>query len=70
MGNATFPNGTTWEGNYYQATVEWIEAGVLLNDSSFGINHAPRVNPPGGEAQDGRVALLTVIQTVVSPQAT
>ncbi|PWO00107.1 hypothetical protein FA09DRAFT_294386 [Tilletiopsis washingtonensis] len=70
VGNATFPNGTTWEGNYYQATVEWIEAGVLLNDSSFGINHAPRVNPPGGEAQDGRVALLTVIQTVVSPQAT
>ncbi|CEH16401.1 hypothetical protein CBOM_06252 [Ceraceosorus bombacis] len=69
VGNATRSNGTTWGGNYYRATVEYIPAGVLLNDTTEGINH-PDVAPPGGNAQDGRVALLTVIQTVVSDQAT
>jgi hypothetical protein len=61
VGNATLSNGTQWEGNVYQTTVEWIEAGVLLNATSDGINH-PSVALPGQPTQDGRVALLTVRQ--------
>lgn len=69
VGNATKPGGTNWGGNFYETTVEYIPAGVLLNDTSDGINH-PYVALPGQNAQDGRVALLTVIQTVISPEAT
>lgn len=69
VGNATKPGGTSWGGNFYETTVEYIPAGVLLNDTSDGINH-PYVALPGQNAQDGRVALLTVIQTVISPEAT
>ena len=61
VGNATFPNGTAWAGNLYNTTVEWVEAGVLLNATSEGINH-PSVALPGQPTQDGRVAVLTVRQ--------
>lgn len=61
VGNATLPNGTQWEGNVYNTTVEWFEAGTLLNATSDGINH-PSVALPGQPSQDGRVALLTVRQ--------
>lgn len=45
----------------YNTTVEWIEAGVLLNRTSDGINH-PSVALPNQTTIDGRVALLTVRQ--------
>lgn len=61
VGNATISNGTQWEGNVYNTTVEWIEAGVLLNRTSDGINH-PTVALPNQTTIDGRVALLTVRQ--------
>jgi hypothetical protein len=61
VGNATVANGTQWEGNVYNTSVDWIEAGVLLNATSDGINH-PSVALPGQPTQDGRVALLTVRQ--------
>lgn len=61
VGNATLSNGTEWQGNVYNTTVEWVEAGVLLNATSDGINH-PSVALEGQPSQDGRVAVLTVRQ--------
>ncbi|WFD38584.1 uncharacterized protein MJAP1_001543 [Malassezia japonica] len=56
---ATRKEGIEWEGNKYSATVQWVEAGRLLNATSDGINH-PEVAPPNGTAIDGRVAVLYV----------
>lgn len=61
VGNATNPEGTSWEGNNYNTTVTWIPAGLLLNATTDNINH-PNVALPGQEAQDGRVAVLTITQ--------
>lgn len=61
VGNATFTNGTEWEGNLYNTTVDWIPAGVLLNATSEGFNH-PQIALSGQPVQDGRVALLTIRQ--------
>lgn len=61
VGNATNPEGTSWEGNNYNTTVIWVPAGLLLNATSEGVNH-PNVAPPGQAAQDGMVAVLTVTQ--------
>ena len=59
VGNATQPNGISWGGHAYNATVEWIDAGILLNATSEGINH-PEIAPPNGTAVDGRIAVLYV----------
>lgn len=56
---ATQSGGIEWEGNRFNATVRWIEAGRLLNTTSHNINH-PDVAPPNGTAIDGRVAVLYV----------
>ncbi|PWN23947.1 hypothetical protein BCV69DRAFT_233575, partial [Microstroma glucosiphilum] len=61
VGNATNPEGTSWEGNTYNTTVIWVPAGLLLNATSDGVNH-PNVALPGQPAQDGRVAVLTITQ--------
>jgi len=61
VANATNPNGTEWAGYRFNATVDWIPAGVLLNATSEGINH-PSVALPGQPSQDGRVALLTITE--------
>ncbi|ETS61430.1 hypothetical protein PaG_04462 [Moesziomyces aphidis] len=61
VGNATRNATTSWGGYTWETRVEWIEAGVLLNATSEGVNH-PDVALPGQPVQDGRVALLTVKQ--------
>ncbi|WFD37036.1 hypothetical protein MCUN1_003928 [Malassezia cuniculi] len=53
------PNGTNWGGHYYNATILWVDAGILLNASSENINH-PDVALPGQPNQDGRVAVLNI----------
>lgn len=60
IGNATLPNGTNYGDHYFNTTVEWIEAGILLNATSEKINHANEVAVDGNPAQDGRVAVMTV----------
>ncbi|EST08163.1 hypothetical protein PSEUBRA_002248 [Kalmanozyma brasiliensis GHG001] len=61
VGNATRNATTSYQGFVWKTEVEWIEAGVLLNATSEGINH-PQIALPGQPVQDGRVALLTVTQ--------
>lgn len=56
---ALAPGGTDWGGHFYSTTVEWVEAGILLNATSENINH-PDVALEGQPAQDGRVAVLNV----------
>lgn len=56
---ATSEDGIEWEGNQFNASVEWVEAGRLLNATSEQINH-PEVAPPNGTAIDGRVAVLYI----------
>ncbi|WFD43204.1 hypothetical protein MPSI1_001859 [Malassezia psittaci] len=56
---ATDKNGIEWEGNKFNASVKWVEAGRLLNATSENINH-PEVAPTNGTAIDGRVAVLYV----------
>lgn len=60
IGNATLSNGTTYGAHWFNTTVQWIEAGILLNATSDKINHANEVAVDGMPAQDGRVAVLTV----------
>ncbi|KAL4402684.1 hypothetical protein ACI68E_000456 [Malassezia pachydermatis] len=59
---ATNPNGITWEGNTFNATVTWIEPGRLMNATSANISHA-EMAAPGQPVVDGRVAVLYV-QTI------
>ena len=56
---ATRPGGIEWQGNRFNASVEWIRAGRLLNATSKNISH-PEIALPGRPAIDGRVAVLTV----------
>lgn len=56
---ALAPGGTNWGGHFYNATIKWVEAGVLLNATSKNINH-PEVAVDGKPAQDGRVAVLNI----------
>ena len=61
VGNATMNATTSWAGYVFATTVEYVEAGVLLNATSENVNH-PDVALPGQPVQDGRVAVLTVRQ--------
>lgn len=56
---ATQPGGIAWAGNHFTGTVEWIEAGRLLNATSEHISHADMALP-GQPMIDGRVAVLYV----------
>lgn len=69
VGNATRNATTSYKGFVWKTEVEWIEAGVLLNATSEGINH-PQIALPGQPVQDGRVALLTVTQLEEPTNAT
>ncbi|SPO41107.1 uncharacterized protein PSFLO_06589 [Pseudozyma flocculosa] len=59
--NATSNETTSYGGYVFRTTVEYVDAGVLLNATSDKINH-PDVALPGQPVQDGRVAVLTVRQ--------
>ena len=56
---ATQENGIEWEGNVFNATVKWIEAGRLMNATSKNISHAEMANKDQ-PVVDGRVAVLYV----------
>jgi len=56
---ATQENGIEWEGNVFNATVKWIEAGRLMNATSKNISHAEMANKDQPVVA-GRVAVLYV----------
>jgi len=56
---ATKPGGIEWKGNKFNATVSWIDAGILMNATSQNISH-PEMSLPGKPVVDGRIAVLYV----------
>lgn len=56
---ATQPDGIEWRGNRFNATVAWIDAGILMNATSQNISHAD-MSLPDKPVVDGRIAVLYV----------